>query len=195
MVRGISRILLRGLAGILFFIIVWVLANFFSQYTTNESVLMVLDTVNANIVLLLVIAILFLIGELLFAFRFPFSLPAPLFNAVGGVLIASFVFNMLYLVDDLAGQTIFRVLEPVTWLVYFLVFVIVLIAGYFHVISDIFTPKRKERIIIVEEEPRKKKKKARKESVTWDEVGEEFKEAMHSFAQALKEAFEPKKKK
>lgn len=194
MVRGISSILLRGIAGILFFIIVWVLANFFSQYTTNESVLMVLDTVNANIVLLLVIAILFLTGELLFAFRFPFSLPAPLFNAVGGVLIASFVFNMLYLVDDLAEQTIFRVLEPVTWLVYFLVFVIVLIAGYIQVIKDIFTPARKERVILVEEE-KTKKKKSRKEKVTWDEVGEEFKEAMHSFAKALKEAFEPKKRK
>jgi hypothetical protein len=226
MARRIDNILLKGLLGIFLLILIGVSANFFAGIVENESLLLVLNMIGDNLILLLVISIFFLVAELLFALRFPFSLPAPVFNAVGSVLVVSFIFNLFYLVDDLVGRVIFGFLTPVSWLVYFLVFVIVLIVGFIRVFSDIGRVRRRRRRRVYDENDEdyddydveddedfdeddeyseydedgeyenisKSRRAKSRDEVSWDDVGNEFRGAMASFARAVRNAFEPQRR-
>ena len=69
---------------------------------------------------------------------------------------------------------LFSLLWPLTFLVYPIVFLAVLIGGYISIFVKMKKPKKKE--------PKKKKSKKEK---SWEEIGDEFKKAFSDFFRKL----------
>lgn len=165
------RIVLARIGGFLFFLILLGLANIFFEHK-------IVLFFNSQIVFLFVMTILFMIGELFNNSKFPLNLPAPVFNAVGGVLLVIFIFKIFGLIESYVDLALpFNLLLSITIPV---VFFIVLIAGYVHIFVSIGKPREK---------PKSKKKSSKLE---WEDVGEEFKQAFYEMARSLKRRFKKK---
>ncbi|WP_243670460.1 hypothetical protein [Methanoculleus chikugoensis] len=92
----------------------------------------VVEFLNANLGLLILISVIFLVGDLFGgALPLPLNLPGPIFCAFGAVLLVIFIVRLFLLVGEIAGVGFFSVLEggALSLPVYLLVFIVVLIAG------------------------------------------------------------------
>jgi hypothetical protein len=173
-------ILLKGILGIIFLLILLGVLNIVSFYVDNFTLSAVTEFLNQNILFIVLISVVLFLGEIFAAFVFPLNIPYPLFNAVGGVLWVEFIFRILRLIDSFIETNLSVVFEPFYILAMVLVVLIVLIVGYVHIFSDL----------------KKKGKPVKKKSeVEWEDVGEEFKEAAYNLASTVKEKLEPKKTK
>ena len=65
------------------------------------------------------------------------NLPAPLFNAVGAVLLVRFLIKIFALFDILLDTNIFHIFDILSFLIYSFVFIIVLIGGYLAIIQNL----------------------------------------------------------
>jgi hypothetical protein len=109
---------------------------------------------NSKVLIIIAFAIFLILGELLFLFDFPLSLAAPILNAMGGVILVDFVFDIIVETGDLfyLNFSLFRAFELV---VLFVVLMVSLIVGYIKVLSNIVVKKREEKKKIKQEEERK----------------------------------------
>nr|WP_303714044.1 hypothetical protein [Methanoculleus marisnigri] len=78
--------------------------------------------------LLILISVIFLVGDLFGALAFPLNLPGPIFGAVGAVFLVMFLFRLFSLVGELTGVELFAFFETFALPVYALVFIIALFA-------------------------------------------------------------------
>ena len=160
--RAVSAII-RGIITILVLIIIVVIANFLTYYTSNPSILKIVSFLNSNLVLLIATTILFFIGDALYHLKFPIDLASPPFDAIGSVFVAAFLINALILLDTFINTGISLWAQRLKIWIYIIVFVIVLITGYLSIISRLSRiEKRKgeyEEIEEIEEEPIKTKRK------------------------------------
>jgi len=176
--------------GLLIFLLVLTAANYFNvDKMLNISVI---EFLNSKLGLMIGFSVMLYLGELFFLFTFPGNLPAPIFNAIGGVLLTGFIFDILYAVAKPASF-IFWILEPIALI---LVLVLTIIVGYVRVFGSIVPTKEKEDKPKKEQKPIKpKKKKSKKNDVDWKDIGGEFKMALYNLASTMKDALEPKKEK
>jgi len=106
-------------------------------YVQTPIFLQIVEFLNANLGLLILISVLFLIGDLFGALPLPLSLPGPVFGASGAVLLVIFLVRLFLLIGEITGVEVFSVLEGALALpVYLFVFVIALIAGYIGLFTD-----------------------------------------------------------
>ena len=68
-------------------------------------------------------------SELFSVFRFPFNLPSPIFNAIGGVLLVEFLFSVFFMIDS-AAPGAFSPIRPFQYIIQALVMIIVIVIGY-----------------------------------------------------------------
>jgi hypothetical protein len=73
---------------------------------------------------------MFMFGDIFAAFPFPFNIPFPLFKAVGGVFLISFLFQLLGFIDSFFAMGLFPGIEPIKLILYPLTFIVIIIAGY-----------------------------------------------------------------
>ena len=93
--------------------------------------LQVLGFLNANLGLLILIAVLFLIGALFGALVVPLNLPAPIFSALGAVFLVIFLLWLLLLIGTITDTGFFSLFDrALTLPVYLFVFIIAPVAGY-----------------------------------------------------------------
>lgn len=121
------RILLGKFLGFLLFLFLVGLVNLMTLFIKSALFLQIVEFLNASIVLLIVMSIMFLIADVFDAIYFPFNLPAPLFSAVGGVFVVSFIFRVL---EFILKEGIFGSVSWARALISVLVFVIVMVVGY-----------------------------------------------------------------
>jgi hypothetical protein len=89
--------------------------------------LQVLGFLNANLGLLILIAVFFLIGALVV----PLNLPAPIFSALGAVFLVIFLVWLLLLIGTITDTGFFSLFDrALTLPVYLFVFIIAPVAGY-----------------------------------------------------------------
>ncbi|MDD1672299.1 MAG: hypothetical protein LUO82_04795, partial [Methanomicrobiales archaeon] len=131
----IPGIVLTRLFGILVFLLLVAVLNMIVDSVNNEVFHQLVTFLTITTWLVVLFSILFLIGEVCYALFFPLNLLAPLFSALGSVFLVSFIFRLLYYLDRITPTTNFNVLEPLAPLIYLMIFLIVLLAGYI----DIFT--------------------------------------------------------
>jgi len=175
---NIVKIIFARLGGFLVFLILLGLANFLVDDIAflNKDILLFL---NAQIFLLFLITIFFLVGELLNHVKLPFNLPAPIFNAIGSVMLVLFIFRVFGLIESFVDINLpFNLLSIIA---YPIVFFIVLVFGYVSIFTGLTG--------------KKPKVKSKKKGVKWEDVGEEFKLAFYELAQSLRRAFSKKKRK
>jgi hypothetical protein len=184
----VSRLI--GLA--IFFIIVVVLQNIQSSNTIIQSIITFLTT--PATIALVVIFSLFLVGEVFLALDFPLSLPGPFFNALGSIFLVSFLFQLLYLVDQISDVTIFTLLKSLEPLLYLLVFFIVLIVQYVDLFSFRQNSPQRAAPIAGSGEESKDQESAPESSRKhdWEEVEAEFRMLLYDFFHTLREGLKKK---
>ena len=181
--KTVLGVTLSKLIGLMLFLLILGVLNYI-QFD-NIINLQVVDFLNQNLGVIIILSILFYLGELFSVFKFPVNIPAPLFNAFGGVFLVGFIFEIFYMLGKVLNQDVFFAFKFLKPIVVVLVFVIVIIAGYVKIVIDL-TPKEK---------PEKKKSKVKSKNIEWTDVGNEFKMALYNLASTIKESLEPKKKK
>jgi hypothetical protein len=162
------------------FLLMLFFANYFKKYITYPIYIQIVDFINANLYFSVIIALVFLFSDIFYLIMFPFSLPAPLFSAAGAILLIIYIKRMFILIDQLTSTNVSIVFQVLSYLIYPVVIIIVLISGYARIFFSLFTPKqqqrtdKKERIIDV------------KKVKDWEEIGKEFKQAFSDFFNTLK---------
>jgi amino acid transporter len=182
--KTVLGVTLSRLIGLILFLILFAIASILQ--IDNLTYIQVINFLSVNLWIIIILSIFFYIGELFFVFKFPFNLPGPIFNAIGGVLLVGFFFRMFYFIGNILMEESFYPFKNLEPLIYFLVFAIVIIAGYIFIFINI-----KPR----EENRRLHKKYFKNTENELDEIGEELKEAAHSVMTNIKKSLEPKKEK
>ena len=178
--KSVAKIILLRLIGFVAFLILLGIANIISGVIQLQIFTSIVELFNSNILLLFVITVIFLIGEIFWAFRFPFNLPAPIVSSVGAVVCLIFFFRLFSYFKTFFE---FDIPESVmTWslVIYPLLFFIVLIAGYVSIVVKLAKPEKVEERV----------EAAFDKSEKIDEVGEEIKKAVDGFGEEFKEAVE-----
>lgn len=167
--KSIIWIILSRFFGLVFFLILLLILNALTFYFNNYAFNQVVQFLNNNIGLIVIMTLIFLVGELFNALIFPVNLPAPLFSAIGSVLVVLFIFRIFTLIESLLGENIFQVFRDFSSFIYALVFIIVLIAGYIGIFARLIGP----------EEEYEKVKRKKEPKATWEDIGDEFRQLIY----------------
>jgi len=178
------RIVLYDLISFLVFLIILGILNASLDYFDNNILNEVVRLLNNNIWLILVFSIIFTIGEVFGALRFPSNLPAPIFNAIGSIFLLNFLFKIFGLVGKLSEIDTFDAVSNVFPLLYPIIFLLVLLGGYISIFANISWDHPKKKI-----SPPKNK-----EERSWDDVGNEFKEMLYDAFHSARESLKQNKK-
>lgn len=192
--RSIPWIILMRILGLGLFLFLLYIANHLSFFTDNPLNYQVILFLNNNVWLIILMSIVFLFGEMFNALIFPFNLPAPLFNASGSVLLVAFLFRIFAIVDILLDENIFQIFNRISFLVYPLVFMIVLFGGYIAILTRLsrIDKNRQEQTGYKQATFEDKLGKTGKQ-LTWEDVGEEFKQAIYDLLSLVRQAIDKKK--
>jgi len=181
--------------GIIGFLIVVVLANILMYYVSNPLYHSGIGFINDNFWLLLLIAIILFVGAIFGSFPFPLNLPEPIIKAIGSVFCIAFFLRMFQWVDSVAATNLYPIFWFLSFLIVPLVFLIVLISGYFEIMRQLWW---QPRISQTEEEDGQVVHKSHSDvspddgvndAKSWEEIGMEFRlmlyDILHRFRQEI----------
>jgi len=183
--------------GIISFLIVVVLANILGYYVTCPFYHAGVIFLNENFWLLLLICVIFFIGDLFAAFPFPMNLPAPIIKAIGSIFCMIFILEVFQWVDSMAATNLYRMFFYLSFLIVPLVFLVVLASGYFEIMRQLWwMPKLEDQDDgqIVRQAPAAPQVRDMADTLSdaksWEEIGIEFRrmlyDLMHRFRQEIK---------
>jgi hypothetical protein len=136
--KSVIWLLISRFLGFALFLVMLAGVNALTSFIANPLFHQVVQFLNKNIVLLIVMFVIFLIGEVFHALIFPLNLPAPLFDALGSVFLVAFIFRVFSFLDALTKDNIFQIFTRFSFLIYLLVFVIILLGGYSWLFARLF---------------------------------------------------------
>jgi hypothetical protein len=179
--RPVLWVVLSGLTGILVFLVLLVILGYLASYYHNTVLLGLVTLLVNNLALILTASVLFIIADIFYTFRFPFSIPGPLLGGLGSLFIVSLFFILMDFFDLTYSPGISAMFSKIRYILYPLVFFIVVIAGY----ARIFCPEKagceqRGRADVNDPaacSPRK----------SWDDVGDEFRQAIYDFFHRIRE--------
>jgi len=184
--RSIPIIALQRLFGLILFLVLLYVANHLAFFTENPLNYQIIQFLNNNIWLIIVMSITFLFGEVFNALIFPFNLPAPLFNASASVLLVAFLFRIFSLIDIILDEQILLIFNRIAFIVYPLVFMMVLIGGYIAILVKLSKTDESESL------QGKKYKEKTREKLTWENVGDEFKQTIFDLLTLMRQSINKK---
>lgn len=184
--RSIPIIVLQRLFGLILFLVLLYVANHLAFFTENPLNYQIIQFLNNNIWLIIVMSIVFLFGEVFNALIFPFNLPAPLFNASASVLLVAFLFRIFSLIDIILDEQILLIFNRIAFIVYPLVFMMVLIGGYIAILVKLSKTDESESL------QGKKYKEKTREKLTWENVGDEFKQTIFDLLTLMRQSINKK---
>jgi hypothetical protein len=184
--RSIPIIVLQRLFGLILFLVLLYVANHLAFFTENPLNYQIIQFLNNNIWLIIVMSIVFLFGEVFNALIFPFNLPAPLFNASASVLLVAFLFRIFSLIDIILDEQILLIFNRIAFIVYPLVFMMVLIGGYIAILVKLSKTDESESL------QGKKYKEKTREKLTWEDVGDEFKQTIFDLLTLMRQSINKK---
>jgi len=184
--RSIPIIVLKRLFGLILFLVLLYVANHLAFFTENPLNYQIIQFLNNNIWLIIVMSIAFLFGEVFNALIFPFNLPAPLFNASASVLLVAFLFRIFSLIDIILDEQILLIFNRNAFIVYPLVFIMVLIGGYIAILVKLSKTDESESL------QGKKYKEKTREKLTWENVGDEFKQTIFDLLTLMRQSINKK---
>jgi hypothetical protein len=188
--HSLGWVFVSRMIGILCFLIVVVLANILTYYVNSPLYHSGVAFLDLNFWLLLLIAIIIFVADIFGAFPFPLNLPAPVIKAIGSVFIIAFVLRIFEWVDTTTGNNIYHYFWLLSFVIVPIVFIIVLLAGYYEIICDLWAKaklREKSDVVVLGDEPSAQETPAPK---SWEDVGAEFRmmmyELMHRFREELR---------
>ncbi|MBN2421822.1 hypothetical protein JXB41_01230 [Candidatus Woesearchaeota archaeon] len=168
--KRISGIIVKNILGIILFLFVLFLISFMTDQVNIEILSDVVGFLNKNALLLIILTLLFMTSEIFNVFKFPLNLPWPIFNAFGSLYLTRFIFNIFDLVNILTNVSLSWLFEIIKVPLYPIIFLTVLICGYLNLFSVLFKPKEENQQKTI---PQKKNK-----AITWEELGNEFRQTL-----------------
>lgn len=141
----------------------------------------------ANTGLVVLFSLLFLLGEVCYSLLFPLNLLAPLFNALGSVFLVSFIFKLLYRLDSITHTTNFGVLEPLSPLVYLIIFLIVLLAGYVDIFTCVLRSGPRTPTTEIPPTSQPESEGPAPTNPEWDDIGAEIRRLIYDIVHQLRE--------
>ena len=193
--RSLGWVFVSRMIGIICFLIVLVLANILLYYIANPVYHSAIALVDENFWLLILIAIIFLVGDIFGTLPFPINLPAPVFKAFGSVFSIAFILKIIQWIDTVASMNLYNIFWFLSFLIVPLVFLVVLATGHLEILRKIWwQPKRgPEDVVIVSPEPGETSKDhPASDAKSWEELGAEFRLVMFDILQRFRD--EVKKK-
>jgi len=175
--RTVPEIIISKAVGLLVFLFLLYLANIALYATDSPLSYQIVFFLNENVGFLVLMSIIFMFGEVFDALRFPFNLPAPLFNAVGSVFLVFFLQMVFGLLGVLTGVRVFDAMASIAFVLYPFVFTIVLVFGYARIFTCLSGVCKEERARRLHGEKR-----------TWHEVKEDLLAAKNEFVNAIDKA-------
>lgn len=184
-VQSPARIVIHDLISFIVFLIILGFLNISLDFFDSNILSEVVRLLNNNIWLIFIFSVIFTTGEVFGSFRFPGNLPAPIFNAIGSIFLLNFLFKIFRLVGNLSEINTFDNLTKTFPFLYPIIFLLVLLGGYISILSGASW-----------ESPKKKKttKSTSKEEISWDDVGNEFKEMLYEAFHSARESIKQNKK-
>jgi len=128
---------------VIFFALLGIL-NLLKFIIKNEIFLGVVNFLNANIVLILIIIVIFFIADIFWAMMFPFKLPAPIISAVASIFVVTFLYRLFILIGGFIGLNVENIPYVLVLIFYHLVFWITLLSGYAYIFSK--RPKKPKKV-------------------------------------------------
>ncbi len=187
--KSVVRVLVSGLIGIILFLVFLAVLRYFTGVYPNDFFIGVVDFLFANAGLVIFFSILFLIGDIFLAFGFPVNLPGPIFSAFGSVFLVLFVFRFIGFMDAFYALGIYPGLRIAEIILYPLVFVLVIIAGYLSIFHELVDKEKKSGKQPPAGSPTESQgsgnipasaeKEAKPGDKTWGEVGAEFRQLIY----------------
>ncbi len=168
------------LLGVLAFLTLVMVLSFLEPSINNLFFSSLVTLLQDNFIYLLIEVLLLMTGQIFDRFTFPFNLPAPLLNAIASVFLVLVMFNIFAWVDSLSGSNFFPNLEVLQIMLYFLVFLIVLIGGYFKIFGDLLTYSR-------DVERKGEAAPVSPDVKTWDAIGNEFRQLVYDLFHRMRE--------
>lgn len=190
--KSLSSVFVSRMIGIIMFLMVVVLANILTYYVSASVYRAGVVFLNENFWLLLLIAIILLAGDIFFAFPFPLNLPAPIIRAIGSVFVIAFMLHVFQWVDIVAATSLYSFVWVLSFVIVPVVFIIVLMSGYFEIMRQLFWTPRDEQGMddnVVHATKSKPQEELISDAKSWEEIGVEFRlvmyDLMHRFRQEI----------
>ena len=172
-------IVFARLGGILGFMAALILANLVYPYIPSRLFTDIVVFFNNSTDIIVVMALLFMLGELFTLFYFPYDLPGPIFTGFGSLLLISFMFSMLSALETALKLGTFNFVMWFSYVLYPCVFGVVIVIGYFGIFTRAI---HKDEYIEIETPS------------TWQVVGGEFRLLALDSVKWLRGLFKPSKK-
>lgn len=184
--KSIPGIILSRVIGLLvFFGLLWVV-NYLTGYVDNVWFHVAVGFVNANVMLIVIMAVVFLVAEVFGALVFPFDLPSPIFYAAGCMYLVTFLVRLLGLAGKITGLDIFGILVKSSYLAYPITFILVLLFGYIGIFVRLVGREKPEEKEVELKKP--KPKKPGREPESFKEVWERFLQWMEDLVKKIRKS-------
>lgn len=135
--KPLSWIFVSRTIGIITFLIIVVLANLLTYYVSNTLYDSSVTFLNENFWLLIIVAVILFVGDVFGVFAFPLNLPGPFIRAIGSVFFIFFLLRAIQWVDTIAATNIAAPFLLISFLLVPLVFLIVLVSGYYAILQEL----------------------------------------------------------
>ena len=194
--KSLGWVFATQMIGIISLLIMVVLTNILTHYISNPTFYSGVSFINENFWLLVLIAVILLVGAIFSAFPFPFNLPAPIIRAIGSVFCIAFILRVFQWIDLVASTALYPVFWFLSFIIVPLVFLIVLVSGYFAIMHQLWWNSR-----IVKEDDGQVVHESHEstpvpdtiqvtDAKSWEEIAEEFRmmlfDIIHRFRQEIK---------
>ena len=185
----------KGMSGIICFLIVVVLAKILTNFTPPDGIFQKAaeGILFANFWLLLLITIILFIADIFGAFPFPLNLPAPIIRAFGSVFCIAFILSVFQWYDSNFSTMLFQLFLLPALILIPLLFIIVLATGYFEIMRQLWwIPKVEDDPDgqVVHQVPAVYPEIGESDAKSWEEIGVEFRlmlyDLFHRFRQEIK---------
>jgi hypothetical protein len=205
MAKSVPKIILSRIIGFLIFLILLAIANILIPAVDSKIYSSIINFFNTNLILLFILTIIGMINEVFWSFYFPFSIIAPITGAILSIYIIIFIHKLFDFLNIYIQPSI-----ALPWqTIHFIVFWIVLIAGYLIILIRQGKPREdwheeikkwheqkwERKKIKLQRKMKKIDRKLGKKKFEWEDVGNEFKTLFYNIGNSLNNLFEGKKKK
>lgn len=173
-------VVVSRLIGLIFCLIALIVMRLIANHIHSPLLTAFTDFLFANLVLIIVLSVLFMIAEVFETFSYPYNLPFPAINAFASALLVLFLIRLLEFLDVYFTLGISSAIAILELILYPLVFIIVIVTGYLSIFSppSAATPD-------AEMAPGGK-------HASWEEVGGEFRQMLYDFFSRLREEIKGK---
>lgn len=141
----VVKIIASNLISIFIFISTIYLLSFVSQYIDYPLLSRVEVFLRDNLTTVVYISLLFMFGEIFKSLSYPLNIPSPLIFAIGSIYFVTFMLNIFRFVDSELESPSFNIFYTQQFFIYTLIFVLILIGGYFSIFSKEYMSSRKKR--------------------------------------------------